>query len=70
MVCHALLQGIFLTQGSNLGLLHGRQILYRLSHQGREYKTNVMKLKKNKNKTLASLGQITWECGKYWGNGM
>ena len=32
--CHALLQGIFPTQRSNLGLLHGRQILYRLSHQG------------------------------------
>jgi len=26
--CHLLLQGIFLTQGSNLGLLHCRQILY------------------------------------------
>ena len=25
---------IFLTQGSNLGLLHCRQILYQLSHQG------------------------------------
>ena len=32
--CHALLQGIFPTQGSNPGLLHYRQILYRLSHQG------------------------------------
>ena len=31
--CHALLQGIFLTQGLNLGLLHCRQILYYLSHQ-------------------------------------
>ena len=31
---HTLLQGIFLTQGSNLGLLHCRQILYRLSRQG------------------------------------
>ena len=30
----SLLQGIFPTQGSNLGLLHFRQILYRLSHQG------------------------------------
>ena len=29
-----LLQGIFLTQGSNLGLLRCRQILYCLSHQG------------------------------------
>ena len=32
--CHSVLQGIFPTQGSNLGLLHCRQILYRLSHQG------------------------------------
>ena len=30
--CHCLLQGIFLTQGSNLGLLHCRQMLYQLSH--------------------------------------
>ena len=32
--CHALLQGIFPTQGSNPGLLHGRQILYQLSYKG------------------------------------
>ena len=32
--CHSLLQGIFLTQGMNPGLLHCRQILYLLSHQG------------------------------------
>ena len=31
---HSILQGIFPTQGSNLGLLHFRQIIYRLSHQG------------------------------------
>ena len=31
---HSLLQGIFPTQGSNQGLLHCRQIIYRLSHQG------------------------------------
>ena len=31
---HALLQGIFLTQGSSLVLLRCRQILYCLSHQG------------------------------------
>ena len=30
--CHSLLQVIFPTQGSNLGLLHCRQILYHLSH--------------------------------------
>ena len=34
IVCHALLQGIFLTQESHMGLLHCRQILYCLSHQG------------------------------------
>ena len=32
--CHALLQGILATQGSNPGLLHCRWILCHLSHQG------------------------------------
>ena len=32
--CHFLLQGIFPTQGLNLGLPHCRQMLYRLSHHG------------------------------------
>ena len=32
--CHVLLQGILPTQGSNPGLLHCRQTLYCLSHQG------------------------------------
>ena len=32
--CHSLLQGIFPTQESKLGLLHCRQILYHLSYQG------------------------------------
>ena len=32
--CHALLLGIFPTQGSNPDLPHSRQILYHLSHQG------------------------------------
>ena len=31
--CHAILQGIFPTQGSNPGLLNCRQILYRLGHR-------------------------------------
>ena len=31
--CQFLLQGIFLTQGLNLGLPHCRQILYHMSHQ-------------------------------------
>ena len=32
--CHALLQGIFPTQGSNPGLPHCSRILYQLSHEG------------------------------------
>ena len=31
--CHSLLQGIFLTQGLNPGLLHWREIIYHLNHQ-------------------------------------
>jgi len=31
---HALLQGVLPTQGSNPSLLHCRQIIYHLSHQG------------------------------------
>ena len=34
MGCHFLLQGIFLTQKPNPGLLQCRQILYRLSYEG------------------------------------
>ena len=33
-IVNSLLQRIFPTQRSNLGLLHCRQILYRLGHQG------------------------------------
>ena len=33
-VSRSLLQGIFSTQGSNLGLPHCRQILYQVSHRG------------------------------------
>ena len=39
--CHFLLQGIFPTQESNLGLLHFRQILHRLSYEGSPHLTRV-----------------------------
>ena len=39
--CHFLLQEIFPTQASNPGLLHCRQILYHLSHQGSPKNTGV-----------------------------
>ena len=45
--CHFLIQGIFPTQGSNPGLSHCRQTVYRLSHQKAswwEWKRRVKKL--------------------------
>ena len=42
MGCHFLLQVISLTQGSNPGLPHCRQTLYRLSHQGRPERVTVL----------------------------
>ena len=42
--CHALLQGIFLTQGSNTGLPRCRRILYHLSHQGSPQKSKICHL--------------------------
>ena len=41
--CHSLLQGIFPTQGSNPSLLHCRQIIYHLSHQGSPQRKNEHK---------------------------
>ena len=35
--CHALLQGIFPTQGWNSGIPHWRWVLYQLSNQGKPY---------------------------------
>ena len=40
--CHALFQGLSLTQGLNLGLPHCRQILYHLSHQGSPFISLVL----------------------------
>ena len=42
MCCHFLLQGIFLTQGSNPGLPHCRQMFYCLSHKGIPLGRNIM----------------------------
>ena len=39
--CHPLLQGILSIQGSNPGILHCRQILYHLSHQGSPFQSQT-----------------------------
>ena len=50
----SLLQGIFLTQGSNPGLPHCRQILYQMSHKGSPHSSRcsqiikILKIKKEK----------------------
>ena len=43
--CHFLLQEIFPTQGLNLGLLHCRQTVYRLGHQGSSQLFSIEKIK-------------------------
>ena len=60
--CHFLLQGIFPTQGSNLGLLHCRQILYQLSYTHTHiyiWASLVAQLVKNL--------QICLQCRRPWG---
>ena len=47
-VSHSFIQGIFPTQGSKPCLLHGRWILYYLSHQGSPWRTVQRFLKKLK----------------------
>ena len=53
--CHSLLQGIFPEPGSNLGLLHYRQILYHLSHKGSP--NNISKSFKSSSVQFSSLAQ-------------
>ena len=59
---HALLQGIFPTQGSNLGLPPCRQILYCLSHQGSSFTEDLFKLQSTSRNLLALqlLNNVTW----------
>ena len=40
--CHFLLQGIFPSQGLDPGLLHCRQIIYCLSHQGSSFRHQII----------------------------
>ena len=62
--CHFLLQGIFLTQGSNPGLPLGRQTLYHLSHQGRRPRFNswVRKIRWRRDRLLTPVF-LGFPCG-------
>ena len=65
--CHALLQGIFPTQGLNLGLWHCRQILYCYEPSGkpysllREVQIRVVFLKDNLASTIKSLSKRAFD---------
>ena len=66
---HSLLQGIFLIQWSNSGLLHCRQILYHLSHQRSPLEEKKLVLFKV---SLFPQGEIWWsglrdKTSKSWG---
>ena len=65
--CPVLLQGIFLTQGLNPGLLHCGQILYHLSHQGSPI-SKKSKAKESSNYCTIALISHTIErwCSKSW----
>ena len=44
MVAIPFSRGVFLTEGLNLGLPYGRQILYRLSHHGHPNVQDILPL--------------------------
>ena len=56
--CHFLLQGIFLTQRSNLSLLHCRQILYWLSYEGSPWDGDRER-NKDRNKSIHEMYDLT-----------
>ena len=56
--CHLLLQGIFLTQGSNPGLLLGRQILYHCSSE--EALNTILLDKKRMQKSVVPIRWSWW----------
>ena len=61
-------RGIFPTQGSNLGLLHCRQILYHLSHQGnKDISEKNLFLKVKEGASIFMLQDIGQYLLKMWG---
>ena len=65
--CHVLLQGIFQTQGWNPCLLHCRQILYLLSHQGSPISIHSKAININPENTVKTMlnVSIVWQSCSY-----
>ena len=66
--CHVLLQGIFPTQGSNPCLLHCRQILYLLSHQGSPISIHSKAININPENTVKKMSNVSivWQSCNYY----
>ena len=64
--CHPLLQGIFLTQEPNLCLLHRRQILYCLSHQGSHMPCSEAKKQSKMKKCKSQLMYFSLSAAAAW----
>ena len=71
---HSLLQGTFLTHGSNPDLSHRRQILYYLSHQGSPKNTGVGSHSHLQGSSRhRDWTQVSWIAGTFftiWANGI
>ena len=63
---HALLQGIFPTQGSNPGLPHCGQTLYHLSHQGRKWQPTPVFLPGESHGQKSLMGYTVHGVAKSW----
>ena len=65
VACYSLLQGIFLTQGLNPGLLHYGQILYSLSRQGSPYTSLYFRERKGEKTAFQFISVRCCKRGQY-----
>ena len=66
MGSHSLLQGLFSTQGSSPSLLHCRQILYCLRHQGSPNSTMVVAVVQSQESDTASIAKSCLTLATSW----
>ena len=59
--CHSLLQGVFLTQELNLGLLHCKQTFYHLNHQWLPARSQELYWSWHWHGNLRQLNEIVWD---------
>ena len=65
--CHAFLQRIIPTQGSNPGLLYCRRILYHLNHQGSPWILNLVAYSFSRGSSQTRNGtRVSWMAGRFF----